>query len=124
MYLKYLIFLSIFYLFTGKRLFSTLHNYNKPSCIECKFYIPDDFSEYSSIISKCEKFGHKDINNGKIYNDYSNSCRKDETKCGINGKEFEKVNNLFFCKLKHNFKRFYYLYSVYIISFIILYNKK
>ena len=108
----------------SKRLFTSIKNYNKPVCAECKFYKPENYGNYYSSFSKCLKYGEKNLQDGNIVYDFSDSCRKDITKCGEDGKEFEKENNLLFKKVNHHFSRYYYLYFIYVISFIILYNKK
>jgi hypothetical protein len=110
-------------LISSKRLFTTIKNYNKPACAECKFYKSESYDGYYSTFSKCLKFGEKNLKDGSIQYEFSDSCRNDIQKCGEDGKEFEKENNLLFKKINHNFSRFYYLYFIYILSFIILYNK-
>ena len=118
-----LLFSFITLVTNSKRLFSTIKNYNKPACAECKFYKSESYDNYYSILSKCIKYGEKDLKNGNIEYDFSDSCRKDITKCGEDGKEFEKENNLLFKKINHHFSRYYYLYFIYVISLIFFYYK-
>ena len=110
----------------SKRLFTTIKNYNKPVCANCKFYKSESYDNYYSTFSKCVKFGEKNLKNGNIAYEFSDSCRKDISKCGEDGKEYEKENNLLLKKINHHFSRFYFIYFVYIFSFILLkinYNK-
>jgi hypothetical protein len=107
----------------SRRLFTTIKNYNKPVCANCKFYKSESYDNYYSASSKCVKFGEKNLKSGNINYDFSELCRNDITKCGEDGKEFEKENNLLFKKTMHHFIRFYFIYFVYILSLIIFYNK-
>lgn len=54
------------------------------------------------MYNKCSKFGEKNIINGKIEYDIARDCRKDEEKCGNEGKYFEKDD---FSQIK----QYYYL---------------
>jgi hypothetical protein len=78
-----------------------------PSCRNCIYYEPSkidkDFS--SSYFSKCNKFGEKNIITDKIEYNFADGCRRDETKCGREGKFFEKEENINMKILKHNIVR-------------------
>lgn len=123
MYNILFLFPFISLLTNSRRLFSTIKNYNKPTCAECKFYKSESYDNYYSSFSKCLKYGEKNLKDGNIDYDFSDLCRNDITKCGEDGKEFEKENNVLFKKVNHHFSRFYFVYFVYILSFIILYNR-
>jgi hypothetical protein len=70
-----------------------IKNINIPSCKTCIHYKPYLYTgEYSSL-SRCEKFGEKDIITDELKYDYVDSCRKDESKCGHLGKFHEKDEN-------------------------------
>jgi len=78
---------------------------NIPSCKNCIHYIPDDYSNYSSNKGKCALFGEKDVVTNKIHHDYADTCRRDHTKCGLEGRYFEKNENVKLTKLFHLLKR-------------------
>jgi len=77
-----------------------IKNINIPACRNCKYY-KIGFWDTTGYISKCGKFGEKDINTGQISFDFANDCRRDEEKCGKQGKYFEKDPNLNFRLLKY-----------------------
>jgi hypothetical protein len=81
----------------------TIENMMLPSCNDCVFHIPKSGLDYASALSKCSKFGKKDIVTGKISYDYLSSCRTDETKCGVAGKYFRIDEHLQFKIAKHIF---------------------
>lgn len=70
-----------------------IKNINIPVCRNCKYY-KFGFLDSSGYLSQCGKFGEKDINTGQISFDYANVCRRDEEKCGKQGKYFEEESNL------------------------------
>jgi hypothetical protein len=69
-----------------------IKNINIPSCRNCIYFKPHALNDYIEL-SKCQKFGDKDIISGKIDYDYADHCRKDDTKCGNEAKYFEKDEN-------------------------------
>jgi len=72
-----------------------IKNNNIPACRNCKYYKTNLFNnDYTSFMSQCEKFSEKNIITDKITNDYADICRKDEEKCGFEGKYFEEENNI------------------------------
>jgi len=71
-----------------------IKNINIPSCKICKYYKPDSLFDYTSYLSKCKYFGEKDIISDKINYYYADLCRKDENKCGIEGKYFKEDTNV------------------------------
>ena len=93
----YFIFFSL-YLVDSKQ----IRNINVPSCRNCIHYKPEIFNEYSSLYSKCDYFGSKDTNTDYISYDYANMVRKDENKCGIEGKYFEQGENIEMKIILHN----------------------
>jgi Pyruvate/2-oxoacid:ferredoxin oxidoreductase delta subunit len=79
-----------------------IKNTNFPSCKNCIYYKPSIHSnEFTSSLSKCEKFGSKDIVTGEITYDYANSCRNDELLCGKKGNYFEIEKNIEMKMLKY-----------------------
>ena len=74
-----------------------IKNINVPSCRNCVHYQPPYYSDYSSSVSKCNKFGTKDVITDKIaYTDYADTSRRNEDKCGNEGKYFEPEKNVEF----------------------------
>ena len=74
---------------------NTIKDANYPSCRNCVYYKPSPFAtDYGSLTSKCEKIGEKNILTGDIKYDYVSICRMNESKCGKEGKYFEKEPNL------------------------------
>ena len=73
-----------------------IKNINIPSCRNCIYYKPPYYSsDFSASYSKCDKFGTKDIITNKIsYDDFADSCRRNEDKCGNEGKYFELEKNI------------------------------
>ena len=82
-----------------------IQNIALPSCNKCKYFVPNkssllDGNEYEYnynekediyLRSTCLKFGIKDIISGEIYNDYTVITRSDESKCGVKGKYYKKI---------------------------------
>ena len=67
----------------------SVRNANVPTCTNCKFYKPQPYLNFQSELNRCGKFGYKDVYSGEVFNDYVSTCRTDESKCGMEGKEFE-----------------------------------
>ena len=79
-----------------------IKNIHYPSCKNCVFYTPfPKSSSFTSSLSKCEKFGEKNIVTDEIIYDYADSCRKDESKCGKDGNYFEEETNIEGKKFRH-----------------------
>jgi len=93
-----------------------IRNIELPSCRNCKFYSPSIYSDFSSSLGSCEKFGIKDIITDKITYDYADGCRNDESKCGLNARYFEEEPNLKFKMCKHSFtnKLHYYCLPLFV----------
>ena len=83
----------LFTLVTGEKI---IKNINIPSCRNCIYYKPSilDSNFDSKTLSKCEKFGEKDIITNKITYEYVTLCRNDESKCGEKGVYFEEEPNI------------------------------
>ena len=65
-----------------------IKNINNIVCKECVY-----FKKSSKILlSKCMKYGEKNLITGRITYNTANSCRKDENKCGMYGYKFELMN--------------------------------
>jgi len=77
-----------------------IKNIHLPSCRNCIYYQTKNINPDFSSLNKCEKFGEKDIVNGMIKYEYAESCRKNESKCGKEGKYFEEDTNFFMKKVK------------------------
>jgi hypothetical protein len=79
-----------------------IKNINVPSCRNCVHFKPPYYGEFTSSLSKCDKFGNKDIITDKIsYNDFADMSRQDGKKCGNEGKYFELEKNLQFKIFMH-----------------------
>lgn len=79
-----------------------IRNINIPSCKNCIHHEPYLFTtEYASTLSRCKKFGEKNVISGIVTHDYIDLCRKDEDKCGKEGKYFEKDEYEYLKWLKH-----------------------
>lgn len=79
-----------------------IRNIEIPACINCRFYQPKYNNDFLNEYNRCAKFGEKDIVTAKIHYDFADLCRKDNNKCGKDGKYFEKEQRMFLRKLKHN----------------------
>ena len=71
-----------------------------PSCINCIHFIQrkQDEYEYQSFdknitLSKCNKFGFKDVISGKIKYELTTNCRHSNDKCELSGKYFVPIPN-------------------------------
>ena len=93
------LFLSLLSLINSNKI---IKNVNLPSCRNCKFFTPSHHnSNFNSPFHNCEKFGEKNILTGDIEYKSASYCRKDEQKCGEQGKYFEQEPNLKFKMFKH-----------------------
>lgn len=68
-----------------------------PVCKNCKFFIPYESNMQNKLelskFSKCKLFGEKNLITGEVSYEYAELCRKDENKCGINGKYSDYSKN-------------------------------
>jgi hypothetical protein len=71
-----------------------INNKNTPVCRNCIHFQPYNYGEFSSTLSKCNKFADKDLKTDEIIFDYADLCRLDQNKCGKEGKYFEVEPNL------------------------------
>jgi hypothetical protein len=79
-----------------------IKNIEIPSCKNCIYHLPSKHgSDFSSTISRCEKFGEKNIITDEIKYDYVDDCRKNESKCGFEGKYFEEEKDIDFKRFNH-----------------------
>jgi len=79
-----------------------IKNINVPSCRNCVHFKPPYYGDFTSSLSKCNKFGTKDIITNKIsYNDFADMARSNEDKCGKEGKYFKLEKNVEFKILIH-----------------------
>ena len=92
-----------------------IKNAENPSCCNCIHFIPYD-NDYS--LSKCKKFGDKNIITDEITNYYASNCRTNEEKCGLSGKYFE-LNSKINIQI-NNFKKFWYRNSFLIYYYYII----
>ena len=113
MNLHYLLFFNIIY--TTFSLSSNIKNIEKPACVNCKFYKPENYNTFDSTLNKCLKYGEKNIHDGKIYYEFVSMCRRNEEKCGENGLNYEEEPNLATKKLIHNLNNYSYAYTSSII---------
>jgi hypothetical protein len=104
MRVAYLLFLGLF-LFSsnGEKM---INNVNIPACRNCIHYKPDVNFDYTSRYNKCDNFGEKNIITNEINYDYVESCRRDETMCGKEGKYFVEEPNVNVKILNFTLKKF------------------
>jgi hypothetical protein len=85
--------------------------------------IPDSFGSISSSNTNCKMFGKKNIVTDEINFDYTDECRINELKCGIEAKYFEEEENLILKRVVSHVKSFSFLYSIIgipIITYVLL----
>jgi len=90
-YSSYLLFSALFHK-TDSINPKLIKNIDIPSCKNCIHFRQDNYMVDS--LSRCTKFGEKNIITDEINHDFANSCRKDEEKCGLEGKSFEKETDM------------------------------
>ena len=74
-----------------------IKNMEFPSCKNCIYYKPSFLNnDFTSTFNKCDKFGEKNIITDEVTYNFADFCRNDETKCGKEGKYFEKEKNIKF----------------------------
>jgi len=108
----------------------SIKNIDFPSCKNCIHFSQDNYNIDS--LSLCTKFGEKNIITDEINHDFANSCRKDEEKCGLEGKCFERETdmNLRYKQMKYflskNSTNIFILsfFSIYTISYIYILRLK
>jgi len=103
-----------------------IKNININPCRNCKFFIPDTTDiDFTSGYNRCSNFGVKNIVSDKIIFDYTDSCRNDESKCGLEGKFFEKEPNLYSKMVLHKIRtptfKIIYIFG---FCFVLLYSYK
>jgi Pyruvate/2-oxoacid:ferredoxin oxidoreductase delta subunit len=117
--MKYLLYILVSVLNAEK----IIKNINIPACRNCIYYKPETYnSDFATSYNKCTKFGNKDIVTDKISYDFAESCRKDQSKCGIDAIYFEREPNINMKVLKHtvisnlsNIVLFSYLFLIVLI---------
>ena len=115
----YILFFSL-YLVDSKQ----IRNNNVPSCRNCIHYKPQLLEPFSSTYSKCDFFGSKDIITDYISYDYADLSRKDENKCGVEGKYFEQGEDIEIKIFLHDiinnnpYNTFYFVFLVIFINFL------
>ena len=69
-----------------------------PSCINCIHFIQHNHIEYEyqpydkdMSLSKCNKFGFKDVVSGKIKYELTRNCRHSNSMCELSGKYFVPI---------------------------------
>ena len=89
-------------LFTLANSEKIIKNVNIPSCRNCVHFKPPSYGEFTSSYSKCGKFDTKNILTDTVSYNYADMSRRDETKCGNEGKYFEQEKNIEFKIFIHN----------------------
>ena len=90
-------YLYLFFVFVNSEKF--IKNIDVKPCRNCIYY-----NQHSNIeLSKCKKFGEKNIISNEIKYDYAEGCRNDELKCGKEGKYFEENDNIYMKIFIHKF---------------------
>ncbi len=90
---------------------------NYPSCKNCIYHKPLFGNNYASSLSKCSKFGNKDIITGVITDNYADLTRYDNTLCGINATYYKKDN---FVEIKRILHYTTHTFTIYIIFIYII----
>ena len=85
----YLLFISGY--FNQINISKIIKNIDIPSCKNCIY-----FKQHKTIdsLSTCSKFGEKNIITDEIKYDFTDICRKDDEKCGFEGKFFERDSDI------------------------------
>ena len=92
----------IFFLISIVECKQIIRNANIPSCKNCIYFNPKyTNNDFTSSLTRCTKFGDKNILTDEITYDFADCCRNDETKCGKEGKYFEQEKNINLKILKH-----------------------
>jgi hypothetical protein len=99
-----------------------IKNINIPTCRNCIHYNPNPAFEYTSSFSKCDNFGEKNIVTDEIKYDYVDSCRRDESKCGNEGKYFLEDPNLNMKIFRFTLKKNTNIYILIILMSFIIYR--
>ena len=92
-----------------------IKNIEIPSCKNCIYHVPSKHgSDFSSTMSRCEKFGEKNIITDEIKFEYADKCREKESLCGNEGKYFEKEDDLILNIkiIKYNIQKNLFLYTL------------
>jgi len=96
--MKYLLFILVSVVNADK----IIKNINIPACRNCIHYKPSaNNNDFTAAYSDCTNFGDRNIVTDKISYDSAQSCRADESKCGLEGKYFENEPNINLKVLKH-----------------------
>lgn len=78
-----------------------IKNIHLPSCRNCIHYRVPYHNDLSSSLNKCSYFGTKNIQSDEIDYDFADHCRKDEEKCGLEGKYFKENQYVILSIMKH-----------------------
>jgi len=90
-------------------LFSTINKYN-PSCSDCKFHILNWHSDYNSPNNRCKKFTISNKYTDQRMYERVSICRADQTKCGLEGRHFERDPNAHSKRIMHYFDKYRHNY--------------
>ena len=91
-YSSYLLFSALFHKINCIKPKLLIKNIDIPSCKNCIHFEPSRYNIDST--SRCNKFGEKNIITDEINKDFADSCRKNEEKCGLEGKCFERETDI------------------------------
>lgn len=67
-----------------------IKNFLVPTCKNCLYFIPATPDIFKREKTQCLLFGEKNIVSGEITFDYTQTCREDGNKCGIQGRYFKE----------------------------------
>ena len=87
---------SILYFIMKQKIINFIKNLDLPSCNKCKHFIQYKTRELyvnpneHIQLSKCNKYGYKDLVTGEIEYEYANNCRKSNHKCKKTGVYYEE----------------------------------
>jgi hypothetical protein len=110
--------MNLFYFFFTIVNSEFIKNANINPCRNCIHYKPN----YPTSLSKCNNFGVKNIIDNTINYEYAENCRTDESKCGLEGKYFEKDDFVDLKMIKNNIMNNYFYISLSFILFLYCYS--
>jgi len=97
LYFTYFFFYNLATALNTPKFLIFIKNNDLRSCRECKHFI-EDKTDYpydqlpDNNYGRCKLFGTKNIVTGRINNEYASAARKDKNLCGMDAKQYEKVD--------------------------------
>jgi len=98
-----------------------IQNIDLPSCKNCIHFKPPLHDDFTTALARCEKFGTKNIHTDIVTYEYADLTRKDENRCGLQGKYFEEETNIQFKMCKFYIIKYLPIATLYILM-VLLYG--